>query len=208
MPEEMSKAEMEEAYPGFEAYELGLALLESGLAPAAIEAFKSAGKSGFAQGFIELSCIERDRGNHQEAHNWLMKAETLAGQGDVAANIGCHFVYEIQRGEGSYEEQKQKSEHYLRRAAELGHPACQWKLAEHVFSGNNGFKVDENEYEKWIALAIEQGLDEAVIMHVENRLLRERDIEPDLMAKLEELAERCEMARKLLRKVKSGQKGI
>ena len=108
----------------------------------------------------------------------------------------------MQRGEGSVEEQREKSEYYLRRAAELGHPVCQWKLAEHVLAGNNEFEVDENEYEKWIARAIGQGLDEAVIAHVENRLLRKRHIEPDLVAKLEELAGRSTTAKELLRKVK------
>jgi len=53
----------------------------------------------------------------------------------------------------------------------------------------------------WISRAIDQGLDDAVISHVQNMLDMNRTIEPALMTKLEEVATHSNPAKELLQKV-------
>lgn len=186
---------------GLQALEKGLALLEAGSISEAVEAFKSAAESGVAEGCIQLARVEIERGNDEAACGWMHKAETLAEEGDALANLGCSLAYQLAYGEGSLDEQEQKARFFLRRAAELGNPVAQSMLAQQVLWGLNGEVRDEREYEMWISRAIEQGLDEAVITHVQNRLSLKRDVEPAVMMKLEELAARSEQAKTLLQKV-------
>lgn len=186
---------------GLQALEKGLALLEAGSISDAVEAFKSAAESGVAEGYIQLARVEIERGNDEAARGWMHKAETLAEEGDALANLGCSLAYQLAYGEGSFDEQARKARFFLRRAAELGNPVAQCLLAEQMLWGLNGEAQDEREYEVWISRAIEQGLDDAVITHVQNRLRLKRDIEPALMMKLEELATRSTQAKKLLQGV-------
>lgn len=184
---------------GLEALQKGIALLEAGSFAGAVEAFKLAGEGGVAEGYVELARVEIERGDHEAAHEYMRKAETLAEQGDAVANLSCSLAYQLAYGEGSLEQLEEKARYFLRRAAELGNPIAQSMLAQQLLWGLNGEVQDEHQYEKWIWRAIEQGLDEAVINHVRNMQDLKRDIEPRLVTKLEELAARSEQARKLLR---------
>lgn len=181
-----------------------MALLEAGSTADAVEAFKLAAESGVAEGYVQLARVEVERGDHEAACGWMRKAEMLAEQGDAAANLSCSLAYQLAYGDGSLEELEQKARFFLRRAAQLGNPVAQGMLAQQVLWGLNGEARDEHEYETWISRAIEQGLDEAVIVHVQNRLALKRAIEPPLMMKLEELATRSEQAKQWLQKVGRG----
>lgn len=185
---------------GLDALQRGKALREAGSIADAIQAFKSAGESGLAEGYIELAVLEIDRGNREGARGWMQKAEAIAEKGDALANLSCSLAHQLGYGEGSFEEEETKARVFLRRAAELGNPAAQSMLAQQLLWGLNGERQDEGEYEIWISKAIDHGLPEAVITHVQNRLRQKRDIEQTVMLKLEELATHSEQARTLLHK--------
>lgn len=185
---------------GFDALQRGKVLVAAGSTADAVEAFKSAGESGLAEGYIELAVIEIDRGNREGARGWMQKAEALAERGDALANLSCSLAHQLGYGEGSFEEEEQRARFFLRKAAELGNPVAQSMLAQQLLWGLNGEERNEREYETWISRAMEQGLPEAVITHVENRLQLKRDIEPAAMMKLEELATHSKQAKTLLQK--------
>jgi TPR repeat protein len=192
-------------HPGIEALERGWALLRAGSVDEAAEAFKLAADSGIAEGYVQLAEVESRRGNQTASDAYLRQAEALAEAGDALANLSCSLAYQLARGKGSFEEQQQKANDYLRRAAELGEAVAQAMLAQNLLFGLNGETRNEAQYFVWIWRAIDQGLDEALEGHVENMLNLEREIEPRAIAKLEELAARSERAKKLLRKAKSSQ---
>ncbi|MBO0754684.1 MAG: sel1 repeat family protein [Bradyrhizobiaceae bacterium] len=184
------------------AWEEGQTLYDAGRISEALEVFKAAAENGDPAGYIGLALIEDDQGNDQAALNWMRKVQNLAEQGGSFANLACSLALQMGRGsEGSIEEQEQKARFFMRRSAELGNPVAQTMLAQRVLWGLNGEPRNEQEYEIWISRAIRQGLDEAVITHVKNRLHFNRAIEPALMKRLEELAMRSEHARELLGKV-------
>lgn len=184
------------------AWEEGQTLYDAGRISEALEVFKAAAENGDPAGYIGLALIEDDQGNDQAALNWMRKVQNLAEQGGSFANLACSLALQMGRGsEGSIEEQEQKARFFMRRSAELGNPVAQTMLAQRVLWGLNGEPRNEQEYEIWISRAIRQGLDEAVITHVKNRLHFNRAIEPALMKRLEELAMRSEQARELLGKV-------
>lgn len=185
---------------GFDALQRGKALREVGSIAEAIEAFKSAGESGLAEGYIELAALEINRGNREGARGWIQKAEAIAENGDALANLSCSLAHQLGYGEGSFEKEETKARLFLRRAAELGNPVAQSMLAQQLLWGLNGEKQDEREYEIWMSRAIDQGLPEAVITHVQNRLRQKRDIEQTVMSKLEELAKHSEQAKTLIQK--------
>jgi len=135
----MNKVDIEAAKKGQEVWEEGVALREAGRISEAIEAFKTAAESGNAAGYVDLAGVEDDRGNYEEARNWMRKAEDLAAQGDAFANLACSLAYRLGRGyEGTFEEQEQKARLFLRRSAELGNPAAQIVLANQVLRGVDG----------------------------------------------------------------------
>jgi TPR repeat protein len=198
----MNNPDIEAQKKGHEAWEEGIALRDAGRVSEAIEAFKVAAESGNAAGYIDLASIEDDRGNYEAARNWMRKAKDLAIQGDAFANLACSLAYRLGRGyEGTFEEQEQKAQFFLRRSAELGNPAAQIVLANNVLRGVDGETQNEQEYEMWILRAIGQGVDDAVISHVQNMLDLNRTIEPALVTKLEEVAAHSESAKELLQKL-------
>jgi len=180
----------------------GVGLREIGRTEQAIVAFKSAAESGHAMGYIELANIAHSEGDENAEREWMLKAEALAAQPDERAgalsNLACSLACQIGVGQTDFDEAERKARAYLRKAAELGNLAAQVMLAQQLLFGLNGEAVNEAEYETWMTRAIEQGDEHALITHVKNRLHKERDVEPDLISKLEERASDSRRARQLL----------
>jgi TPR repeat protein len=117
---------------GLQDLQRGMALLEAGSTADAIDAFKSAAESGFAEGYVQLARAEIERGNHDAARNYMQHAEALAERGDALANLSCSLAYQMAYGEGSLAQQEEKARYFLRRAAELGNPVAQCMLAQQL----------------------------------------------------------------------------
>jgi TPR repeat protein len=186
---------------GFDDLDRGLDLLLSG-GPVceAVAAFQSAARQGVAEGYLQLARLERENGNEDAARDLIAQVERLAEQGDAFANLSMAIHHEWRQGDGSPDEEEQKSGRYMRQAAELGNPVAQYMLAQRLFWGLEGEAQDRSAYELWIGRSIEQGLDDAVIAYGRNRLHLKHDLQPWLLVKLKALGSESEEARQLLEK--------
>jgi TPR repeat protein len=186
---------------GIDDLERGLDLLLSGgSVEEATKAFQSAARKGLAEGYLQLARLERENGNEGAACDHIRHVEGLAERGDAFANLSMAIFHMFGEGNGSSEEEEQKSVRSMRRAAELGNPVAQLNLAQRLFRGLEGEAEDRDAYEIWIGRAIEQGLLEAVIVYSRNRLELKQDFEPWLLSNLKVLASESEEARELLEK--------
>ena len=187
---------------GLDDLERGLdPLLSGGSVAEAVKAFQSAARQGIPEGYLQLARLERENGNEGAARDLIRQVEVLAEQEDAFANLSMAIFHDWKEGNGSSDEEEQKCERYLRRAAELGHPMAQHMLAQRLFRGSEGVAQDREAYEVWIMRAIEQGLPDAVVEHARNRLYSDQALEPWLLEKLKALASEWEEAGELLQEV-------
>lgn len=177
------------------------ALVASGSIDDALAACKEADAA--ALGYYLIAEEELSQGRRDGMRTWMEKVEALAAADDVQANFLCWLTWESGMGEDSYDwdETHTRSNAYLKRAAELGHPSSQLNYALYKLGGNNGMAIDIDEYHHWIAKAIDVDLDEAVLWCCENAVRHHWDVEDRVLSKLRNLAPESRKARKLLNRL-------
>jgi TPR repeat protein len=160
--------------------------------------FRRAVDQGYAGGLMGLASVENQRGNLSAAQALIESLEARAGAGEALANFYCYFAYTGYLTAGTADQKQRKANTYLLAAAELGDPAAQVILAQHLHDGSNGREKDHASYEHWIARAVDQDYEDAIIACAWNALADKRPIPDALLDKLRRFADSSSACRKIL----------
>lgn len=187
-----------------EAYFEGLDAVAAKEVDLAQKSFEAAASLGYPAAYVELANLAWGRRRTKLVRKYRQLAEEAANAGDALAAYGCSIHYRLMRGDGGPEEQLAKSSTLLELAAELGLSTAQINLAQDCLYGLNGRRKNESEYDKWIAIAINDGDENAVLTHAQNQIDRGVRLSEDILDKLEAIAAENPRAKELLRSVRGG----
>ena len=155
------------------------------------------GKIEAALGMAHV-CLEKGDTSGAVKYLEIIERSAREGNGDAAyvAYTALNFDF---RGVGGIGRENSQLE-FLKMAAASGNSYAQLDLADFYRRGRVTGKVDSENYETWIKLAMEQGLDEAVCFYAENQIDAGFAPNPELLRKVKNVrSDLKKRAEKILR---------